>query len=299
MSRKEVAELRRSYIEEKRNLLTKKVSAVELKLYNAILDKLINELDQADGKLIYNDKNINLSAALNKIFKDINKNDYYKIIQSFGGDLIGSLELNKKYFEIVADDKKKLEKAAAKVDETMQARIGIDAEGKLINKGYLSRLITDDTFQREVKRETIKAITSNKSFEGFKRDMQKLIIGNGKVDGGLAKHLNTFAYDTYEQFNRATSKEYAVKLDLKAFIYAGGLIGNSRCFCDEHNGMVFTSAEAQEWRNDLNSECGPIWDENTDGPYDPLTMMGGYRCRHTPDFISNTLAKKLRPDIAL
>lgn len=299
MSRKEIADLRRKYIEERRTILTKKVSSVELKLYNAILDRVIDELDKADGRIIYNDKNINLSASLDKIFKDINKNDYYKVVQTFGGDLLGSLNLNKRYYEIVADDKKKLEKVADNVNKTMRERIGIDKDGNIIKKGYLNKLITDDKFQREVKQKTIQAITQGKSFVDFKKDIQKFVVGTETKPGGLQKHLDTFAYDTYEQFNRATSKEYAVKLDLKAFLYAGGKIGSSRCFCDKNNGKVFTTSEAQEWRDILNAECGPIWDENTDGMYDPLTMMGGYRCRHTPDFISNTLAKKLRPGIDL
>lgn len=297
MTVNQVADLKRKFIIQQQKLLGRQVSALEGKLYDAILNKLIAELEKSEGRIISNNKNIDLASSLNKIFDNINKSEYMPIIKSLSNDLNQIIVLNKTYFSIIEEDKKKLEKISKEVNSIMNKRLGLDTSGEVVSKGYLDRLITDSTLQNKVKEMTYKAITSGKRIEDYKSQIKRIITGDDKVVGSLEKHFQTFAYDTYTQVDRTTSKMYAVKLDLKAFVYAGGEISTSRCFCENNNGKVFTTEEAERWRGLLNQECGPIWNEDTDGSYDPLIDMGGYNCRHVADFISNTLAKKKRPDL--
>lgn len=72
-------------------------------------------------------------------------------------------------------------------------------------------------------------------------------------------------------------------------IYSGGLTSDSRPFCEERNGKVYTRAEIETWR-DLEWEQKP---QN----YNPFKDLGGDGCRHKLDWISKQLAEILRPDL--
>lgn len=297
MTYTQAAALKRKFIEERQKILKRKVTSLEEKLLDSIFNNLISELEVTDGLIQSNGKNIDLASALNKIFSNFNNSEYLPIIKSFSKDFVGLQELNKTYFAILAEDKKKIESVSKQVNSIMEKTIGITSDGKIVSKGYLDRLVTDNTLQTELKTITYRAVTGGIPIKDYKDSIQRIIVGNDQVDGALQKHFNTFAYDTYTQFDRTSSKLYATKLDLKYFIYAGGEINTTRCFCDKNNGKVFSTEEAEEWKKLLNKDCGPIWNEKVDGPYDPIIDMGGYNCRHTPDYISFTVAKRLRPDL--
>lgn len=298
MTYSQAAALKRKFIVQRQEILKRKVTSLESTLYDSIFNKLISELELTDGKIASNNKNIDLTSALNKIFDTFNKSEYLPMIKAFSKDFQEIQKLNKTYFDILAEDKKKIDTVSKQVDSIMEKTIGITNDGKIVNKGYLDRLVTDITLQSEIKTLTYRAVTGGQTITEYKDSIKRLIVGNDQVDGALQKHFNTFAYDTYTQFDRTSSKLYAVKLDLKYFIYAGGEINTTRCFCDKNNGKVFSTEEAEEWKRLLNTDCGPIWNEKVDGTYDPIADMGGYNCRHTPDYISETIAKKMRPDLA-
>ncbi|MES2395666.1 MAG: hypothetical protein V4549_06670 [Bacteroidota bacterium] len=297
MTYSQAATLKRKFIEERQRILKRNVTSLENTLYDAIFNKLIADLDVTDGKIVSNNKNIDLTSALNKIFDTFNKSEYLPLIKAFSKDFQQIQKLNETYFDILAQDKKKLDTVSKQVNSIMEKTIGITNDGKIVSKGYLDRLVTDNTLQSEIKTLTYRAVTGGLPIVDYKDSIKRLVVGSDNVDGALQKHFNTFAYDTYTQFDRTSSKLYAVKLDLKYFIYAGGEINTTRCFCDRNNGKVFSTDEAEEWIRLLNDECGPIWNEKVDGTYDPISDMGGYNCRHTPDYISETIAKKLRPDL--
>lgn len=297
MTYSQVATLKRKFIEERQKILKRNVTSLESTLYDSIFNKLISDLELSGGKIVSNNKNIDLTSALNSIFDTFNKSEYLPLIKAFSKDFQEIQKLNKTYFEVLAEDKKKLEAVSKQVNSVMEKTIGITKDGNVVSKGYLDRLVTDNTLQSEIKSLTYRAVTGGQSIVDYKDSIKRLVVGTDKIDGALNKHFNTFAYDTYNQFDRTSSKLYAVKLDLKYFIYAGGEIDATRCFCDNNNGKVFSTEEADRWRDLLGTDCGPIWNEDKDGTYDPIADMGGYNCRHSPNYISETIAKKLRPDL--
>lgn len=298
MTIRQAAIQRAKFIKVKRELLQKNITSIERKLFNSILDKLIKELDVADGRIVSNDKNINLTSALDQIVREFNTNEYAKVIRLFADDLLELQGLNRRYFQIIETDKARLGKISQDVNTILNHRLGITNDGKVIKDGYLDRLATDPRLKSKLKQLTYKFVTQGKSIDEFREKMKTLVQGNGKVNGELTKHMNRFAYDTYQQYDRTNGELWAKKLDLKAFLYNGGKIATSRGFCKIHNGKVYTVEEAQTWRNDLNEADGPIWDEDVDGRYNPFRDAGGYNCRHTLDWISNAMAVRLRPELA-
>lgn len=293
MTRQQVARLRNSFIEKSRVKLRRDVTALEKKLFTAILEKFISELDIADDKIISNDKNINLVSAIEKIVTAFNNSDYLKVIRNFGTDLMKIQGMNKLYFQIVEEDRKKVERISEDVDKVMRKRVGLEVDGKIKKNGYLDKLVRDAKLKVKLKQYAYKSVINQKPLAEFKEGMKKLVVGQPekKVNGLLQQHINTFAYDTYQQFDRSTGELFANKLGLRAFIYNGGKIKTSRDFCVKRNGKVFTVEEAKKWK-DLE------WDGKNKN-YNPLQDAGGYGCRHTLDYIGDSLAKRLRPDINL
>lgn len=289
MTIRQAAKLRAKFINTKRDLLTKNVSAIERKLYNAVLDKLISELEVSDGKIVNNNKNIDLTTVLDKIIKDFNNNEFAKVIRLFANDLLSIEGLNKTYFSIIEKDQQKLNEISKDVNKELNKKLGLDEKGAVKKNGYLDKLAKDTKLKVKLKKITYNAVIKGKPIDDFKKQMKTLVQGDAKVNGELTKHMNTFAYDTYQQFDRTAGEMFAEQLSLNAFIYNGGKIDTTREFCRERNGKVFTIDEAMGWKK-------LEWDGKNKN-YNPLQDAGGYNCRHTLDYISNQMAIRLRPEL--
>ena len=123
-------------------------------------------------------------------------------------------------------------------------------------------------------------------------------MGAPGVDGAIVNKYKSFVFDTYQQHDSATAKVFAENLNLQCFIYAGGLIDTSREFCEKRNGKVFTLDEAKEWIDD--PTLPRTKEERKTGQvlnYDPVIDRGRWRCRHHINFIPNSWAIRLRPEL--
>lgn len=297
MSRKEFAKLKAGFLEKQQKLLLKTVSVAEKALYKSILTKFIDELELNDGKIVSNGKNIELTTAIDKIFNSFNKTGYIDIIKQFTGDLTSITAKNAEYFRILGEAKDRIPKAEAKANDRLKKQLGLNEKGQIKKNGYLDKLISDKAVAKQIKKAIYKGIAGNVDLKTLQDDLKMVIEGNDKVNGALTRHLNTNLMDSYQAHDRISGNEFALSIELGAFFYGGGTIGTSRCFCNNNNGKVFTRDEAKKWKAKLNTECGPVWNEDKDGTYDPIERMGGYGCRHTPDWISNSEAIRRRPEL--
>lgn len=253
-------------------------------------------LEESNGEILNNGKNIKLSAALDKIFREFKSNDFTHIIAQFGKDLIRLGQINKDYFSIASEKHlTEVNKVAGTVEEKIKNQLGISG-GKIKQKGYLDRLISDETLKKKIKSEILKGVTNKVPVDFLTEKLKKIVVGKPGVKGSLEQYFDSHIKNTYTQVDRTSLNTFAVGLDMKAFVYQGGRIKTSRCFCKERDGKVFTIDESNEWADLIGTDCGPIWSDN-DRKYIPLTDMGGYECRHVPDYISKALAIRLRPDL--
>jgi hypothetical protein len=298
MTRSEAAKVKSDYIDERQAVTKKKFSALEKKLYEAIVDKFIRELSVSDGIINSSGQNIKLTAALDKIFKDFSQNQYAKVVAGIGGDMLKINSYNKAYFKKVIDsdfDVNKFDTISKQVDYFMAKRIGVKEDGSIEKKGYLDRLIKDEAVKNKVKQSVLQAITNRKPISDFIKETRVLIEGDDVSNGQLVRYFNNYVRDTYSQFDRTSGQLYASKIGIRCFIYQGGIIEDSRKFCKKRDGKVFTTDEAVTWAN-LTGDDAPIWSTDL-GEYNPLVDCGGINCRHSIDYISNSLAIRLRPDL--
>lgn len=295
MTKSEIAQLREDFIRERTKLLNRRVSAAEKKLYTTLFQKVVEQFQLEGGKISSIGANNEIANRLDAVWKEFKNSEYLQVIKMLAGDMGTIQEYNKTYFKILEKDQDKIDKLNKEITKSISKRLGLNKDGEIIKNGYLDKLIEDDSFLKKIKKETFKAVNGGEPLSSFQKRLKTTIVGNKSVNGGLVKHFNTFAYDTYAAVDRTTQKLWAGKLGLKAFIYAGGKIKTSRLFCIKNNGKVFTTDEAKDWEDLIGEDDGPMWSEGT---YEPLRDMGGHRCRHSPNFISNREAVSRRPELA-
>jgi hypothetical protein len=153
-------------------------------------------------------------------------------------------------------------------------------------------------------------VTSGQSLTDFRKIIKEKIVGNKEVIGGFEKYYRTYAYDTYQQYDRAYGNQMATEFKLDYAIYQGGLINDSRDFCRDHENHVYTRDEVAnfgKWTyekaknistfNDPGSQSGIPSYIKSNKNYDPFTDCGSYNCRHQLSWITKQAAERLRPEL--
>ena len=179
----------------------------------------------------------------------------------------------------------------ASVRAALFAQYGIaDTEDglEILGGGWLSNIARFDDPFRRVQEIGIRAVSRGIPLETFRSEIRDAAFDTGARS--IAHHFRTNANDAYAQFDRNTQTTFANELGFICFIYEGGLVDNTRDFCEERNGQVFTIDEADTW-------SALQW-KGKNKSYDPLRDMGGHNCRHHPSYISDELAITLRPELA-
>ena len=268
------------------------------------MDRFLDLFETDNGVIVFNNKNnLTASEAITKIFDQFNSSQMNKYLNKFVKDISEITDMSIKYHSTMAESVEKFKTISERVRNKMSFRLGIDNKGRNIKNGFLNRFAADTGLKNSVINKVVEGISKQIS----KKDMLSLlkthIKGDKPLSGALVKRFKTTIHDVYSQYDRSMSKEFATDLKLKAFIYAGGIINESRRFCIKRNNKVFTIEEAEKWVDD--PDLPKTKAEKKSGKvvgYDPLINMGRWMgdsesCRHHPSFISNAEAIRLRPDL--
>lgn len=159
------------------------------------------------------------------------------------------------------------------------------ANGELIPGGYLDGVFSGTPYAGRVGAIVNRAIARGYDLNRFRREFRRVFVGPpGK--GMLEHHFNRMAFDMFQRMDRNVHLLYAEKLGLNDAIYSGTIMSESRPFCRERVGKIFSKAEIEAWA-DLEFQGKP------DIGYDPFTDCGGYNCRHHLSFVSPQTAYQL------
>lgn len=273
---------------------------MEKQLLKAITDAMLSNLSTKDGIIEGNTANLEILYAIDRVFDKFDK--------VYGGSLMNRLiddfgvisRYNYDYFEMFSMESKSAVKRYkainTEVDTWLRASIGLDKKGVPTSNGYLDNLVNNKDLRDEIKTMTYDAVSGQLPIAEFTRGLQTKIQGSEDADGWLTKYYRAYAYDKYAEYDRANNLAFANKLKLKWFIYAGGLIDDSREFCEKRNNILFTTQEAQSWKDDptLPRTKAERESGNLEG-YVPELNMGRWNCRHVVRWISEGLAKTLDP----
>jgi len=301
------------YLNTQRNRLEKNVLLMQDKLLNKVISDIVSELDTENGQIKQTTKNIRLISQLEQTYEQFNITTQIPIIKEFGKGLLGIGKFEKDYFkEFTTDDsiKRRFALVVSNTDEFMKARIGVGTKNELVEGGFLDSFIKDRSLVNDLKQITTRAVTGQMPIDEYKTLLKYKTIGNDQVDGKFQQYYRQFAYDQYNEYDRAYANTLSTEFKLNYAVYQGGLIEDSRDFCRDHNGHVYTRDEISrfgEWTyakaehitffNDPGSQIGVPSYIKKNPMYNPFISLGSYNCRHSLTYVDKVTAFRLRPEL--
>lgn len=301
---------KQAYIDAGRDKLEKSVIRMQERLLKDLLSDIIPELEVENGHIKDSTKNYRVLSGLDKIYKN-----FTAISESVIGSQIinvtsGLNDIGSGYFKMILSGNmpSRFEKVISATIDKMNLRIGIK-EGSVVKGGFIDSLIKDPAAATSIKNYASKSVTAQIESKEFIKGLSKMVTGDEKA-GLLERQYQGYAYDLYQQYDRAYNNSLASEFEMRYFLYQGGLIEDSRDFCVAHNNKVWSVEEAADWDRWM-----PYMGEYPDGyeikqkdiyqipsyltiaGYQPLTDFGGPRCRHGIGYISDELAYELRPEL--
>lgn len=211
-------------------------------------------------------------------------------------------ELLEQYYSRLRDGKYGSYVSWFESEITAQAELSVDVMRKSYNyvvsaraaqvlevsKAQAVRQLLGDDFKTNfvnVIRDTLtNQITSGSTFEGLVNSMRTTVFFPEGRDGQILNWAKQVASDRFAMSDSAFNVTIADDLGLEFFVYAGGIIPDSREFCIERDGKIFHREEAAEWASlKWQGKFRQTTEQNI------LEVRGGYRCQHVPAFISTSI----------
>lgn len=278
----------------------KELKGLDRTLFNEIIKRIVGALStDENGRIVSRISGAAINNLIDQAFAIVERAGLRDFQKNALSDIRAMIQNGQDYFGAMSTREMKV--IDQRVLRSMRKRIGLDPKtGKPIEGGPFDRFFDNEPARTSVKQAVANAIASKAPMRNLLQVvLPKEVIGTKESPGVLSKAFGNLVYDTYQQVDRATNKEYATRLELDTFIYAGGLIETSRDFCKKRNNKVFTEEEAEQWRRDCQlprkakePKCPePVWG------YDPLVELGRWSCRHRTRYISRELAEQMRPDM--
>ena len=129
-----------------------------------------------------------------------------------------------------------------------------------------------DNYALKISNAVIKGSITGTPISDIEIEVAQLLKGGTTKSGrSLASYAKTFTNTEYMEVDRALTLKAAENIGSDKFRYSGSLIKDSRPFCQERAGKVYTKEEIEAWRD-------KSWAGKKEG--DPFVVLGGYNCRH-------------------
>ena len=255
--------------------LNRQLRAVETSLLRRIIADILPALSVTDGEIKSGVGNMAKVNLVERIFDEIGRDEVNKVLAQYADALLAISGKNAEYYFAIGFDNEKV-RAIADDLTLIRGLIGIDADGKLKQDGFLYRLGRSEQVREDIKAYMLTAISSRQSLDKMQRGLGGIIKGANNVDGALVSYWKSYAYDTYSRIREVDNLHFKDEIGLRHFMYQGGLIKTSRYFCIKKNGKVFSEEEAKrDWPNDPD-----LIDQKHKAQYNPLIDRGRNNCRH-------------------
>lgn len=252
----------------------KEAVRLQQELYKLLVEKYVSSLaTDSSGKILFNAANIARANDISKVWSEFQRKQYQPFVMDFAKDLLSIVDIESGYFLAMG---KEFDIAInfSKTAELISKQLGIDpVTGKIIDDSYLYRLLDGSQVKDNVTNFVLQNVSAKSSFADLREGLGTLIKGDETVNGEMQRYLRTYAYDTFAQTQRAVDLNIADTYGFNSFVYSGDIIKDTREFCAERAGGVFSREELEEWQT-------LDWQgKNPDVPVE--ISLGGYNCRHT------------------
>jgi hypothetical protein len=159
--------------------------------------------------------------------------------------------------------------------------LGIDFQFSQADAELLKAMTNDSRVQllqygvanaAEVSNATYLAVVTGGSLDDLVMQTEQMLIGGTDKRGRpLSMYAKTIASTNYMSVNNVVNKRVGERLGVDKWKYTGTTVRDSRPFCVERAGKVYTTEEINAWNKlDWAGKAGDVW-----------VNCGGWNCRHT------------------
>lgn len=242
-------------------------------LFNAVL-KLLDKLEKDGDAIVVSAKNAAVIEQVNELLKKtLFEGEYLEGLKSFVGSFKGQAEMINEIFSEQFDFVEKdiytnLLKNSQRA--TLQF-LDEDAIGKAVFEPLQNNLLTN--------------IYSGGKYSDMVKSLKEYILGNDELDPKLTSYVKRYARDSMAIFDNTYTQLIAQDVQIELWEYSGGTVKDTREFCLQRHGNVYTTEEIRGWASKEWQGKNPTTDENTIFSY-----RGGYSCMHSfiprdPNFV--------------
>ncbi|MFZ1786699.1 MAG: hypothetical protein WAT92_00245 [Saprospiraceae bacterium] len=247
---------------------------LEKLIFNEVMNYLSENLHVHERRITFNANNYGVISSIDSLLKR-----FSTAVVRIGKFIIDGIRsvMGLTVEQLAKTDVRAIKTGKPVIDELL------NHSATIVNK-----ILSLDTIFLDVKQTAVSLITATDGIDltEMRIQLQNKVVGN-KI---AQRYFSRWTHDIYSQMQRIGANRLRVNLGLKYAIYQGGLIQTSREFCEERNNKCFSDDEIMSWEK-------LDWEGKPEIGYNALIDCGGYNCRHRLDWISDELAKRMRPDL--
>lgn len=252
------------------------VEKLQRKLYNRITE-LIGQLETRNGQIVMSEANLLRVQNINDELKNVlNGREYIEAVRKFTNEFDTQKALNDTYFKKAF--------GADFTPTTLSNQLVKNSQRNAFE--LLAGAPAEQNFLVPIRTQLENAVSSGASFQDTIKGIRETVEGTEDTDGRLLRYSKQVSWDAFALSDRAYTNAISEDLDVEWFRYSGGLVKDSRCFCQERDRQYFHYKEIEAFgRMEDLGECntGEGWQGMMVGTNGSTIFIvaGGYNCRHT------------------
>lgn len=256
--------------------LLSRIERFQTKLYSQLIG-IVDDLSRSGGFIDADAENlrrqISISSGLkNELFGD----EYLDIVN----DYIKEFDAQATVSDLV------IKKQFKEFDASEFAKVTLE-KSKLTAQELLLDTPLETEFLKPLDEILTNSITSGAGWKDTVENIRTFVEGNQEVDGRLLNYAKQIAHDAFAESDRAYTNAVADDLESEWFLWSGGELPTTRCFCDERKEKYFHYKEIEAWgRGENLGECkvGDLWAGANRNTNEKTIFIygGGYNCQHSP-----------------
>lgn len=264
------------------------VEKLQRRLYNRITE-LIGQLEVKDGQIVMSEANLLRVQNINDELKRVlNGREYIEAVRTFTGEFDTQKALNDEYFK----------KAFGSDFKPVPVANRLVVNSKVQAFELLAGAPAEQNFIAPIRAQLEQAVSSGASYSDTIKGIRETVEGTETTDGRLLRYSKQVSWDAFALSDRAYTNAVSEDLDIEWFRYSGGIVKDSRCFCELRDRQFFHYKEIEAWgRGEDLGECNTgdgTWAGQMKGTNEATIFIvaGGYSCRHTLSPVSIVIVPK-------
>lgn len=252
------------------------VEKLQKRIANRIIE-LIGELETTGGQIKMSQKNLLIVQQIDEELRAIlGSTEYKKAVTAFASEFDKQKIVNDEYFQKAFPD--------AFNETALANQLVKNAQRNAVN--LLIGEPAETTFLTPIREQLEQSVASGASLKDTITGIREYVEGTPETDGRLLRYSKQVSFDSFAIADRSYTNALAEDIEAEWYLYSGGLIADSRCFCEERNGQYFHFKEIEAWgRMEDLGECntGEGWAGMNKSTNEATIFLlaGGYNCRHS------------------